>query len=142
MQCPFCDFTCCHQLVFDQHMKGHGGTRVYKCLDCEYTTKNRQKITWHIRIHTGEKPYKCHLCKYACADPSRLKVRVLLGDISYCVCVGWTQTRGRRGSSQAEVLFSVLFCNPHRNGRGADKCGYSMFLLCPLLLQIEEKGDL
>ncbi|XP_064021183.1 zinc finger protein 142 isoform X2 [Pogoniulus pusillus] len=73
LQCPFCDFSCCHQLVFDQHMKGHGGTRVYKCLDCKYTTKNRQKITWHIRIHTGEKPYKCHLCKYACADPSRLK---------------------------------------------------------------------
>ncbi|XP_054031610.1 zinc finger protein 142 [Dryobates pubescens] len=73
LQCPFCDFACCHQLVFDQHMKGHGGTRVYKCLDCKYTTKNRQKITWHIRIHTGEKPYKCHLCKYACADPSRLK---------------------------------------------------------------------
>ncbi|NXH16275.1 ZN142 protein, partial [Bucco capensis] len=73
LQCPFCSFTCCHQLVFDQHVKGHGGTRVYKCLDCEYSTKNRQKITWHIRIHTGEKPYKCHLCKYACADPSRLK---------------------------------------------------------------------
>ncbi|NXC20466.1 ZN142 protein, partial [Corythaeola cristata] len=73
LRCPFCDFTCCHQLVFDQHMKGHGGTRVYKCSDCEYTTKNRQKITWHIRIHTGEKPYKCHLCKYACADPSRLQ---------------------------------------------------------------------
>ncbi|NWW99384.1 ZN142 protein, partial [Caloenas nicobarica] len=73
LRCPFCDFACCHQLVFDQHMKGHGGTRVYKCSDCAYTTKNRQKITWHIRIHTGEKPYKCHLCKYACADPSRLK---------------------------------------------------------------------
>ncbi|XP_016155347.1 PREDICTED: zinc finger protein 142 isoform X3 [Ficedula albicollis] len=73
LHCPFCDFACQHQLVFDQHMKGHGGTRVYKCSDCEYTTKNRQKITWHIRIHTGEKPYKCHLCKYACADPSRLK---------------------------------------------------------------------
>ncbi|NXQ83393.1 ZN142 protein, partial [Nyctibius grandis] len=73
LRCPFCDFACRHQLVFDQHMKGHGGTRVYKCADCEYTTKNRQKITWHIRIHTGEKPYKCHLCKYACADPSRLK---------------------------------------------------------------------
>ncbi|NXX83098.1 ZN142 protein, partial [Urocolius indicus] len=73
LRCPFCDFTCRHQLVFDQHMKGHGGTRVYKCSDCEYTTKNRQKITWHIRIHTGEKPYKCHLCQYACADPSRLK---------------------------------------------------------------------
>ncbi|XP_009954593.1 PREDICTED: zinc finger protein 142-like, partial [Leptosomus discolor] len=78
LQCPFCDFACRHQLVFDQHMKGHGGTRVYKCLDCEYTTKNRQKITWHIRIHTGEKPYKCHLCKYACADPSRLKVTSIL----------------------------------------------------------------
>ncbi|NXA83457.1 ZN142 protein, partial [Thryothorus ludovicianus] len=73
LHCPFCEFACRHQLVFDQHMKGHGGTRVYKCSDCEYTTKNRQKITWHIRIHTGEKPYKCHLCKYACADPSRLK---------------------------------------------------------------------
>ncbi|NXC42454.1 ZN142 protein, partial [Penelope pileata] len=73
LRCPFCDFACRHQLVFDQHMKGHGGTRVYKCSDCEYSTKNRQKITWHIRIHTGEKPYKCHLCKYACADPSRLK---------------------------------------------------------------------
>ncbi|XP_071418405.1 zinc finger protein 142 isoform X3 [Pithys albifrons albifrons] len=73
LRCPFCDFACHHQLVFDQHMKGHGGTRVYKCSDCKYTTKNRQKITWHIRIHTGEKPYKCHLCKYACADPSRLK---------------------------------------------------------------------
>ncbi|NXX21185.1 ZN142 protein, partial [Podargus strigoides] len=85
LRCPFCDFTCRHQLVFDQHMKGHGGTRVYKCSDCEYTTKNKQKITWHIRIHTGEKPYKCHLCKYACADPSRLKVRALPGDISYCI---------------------------------------------------------
>lgn len=73
LRCPFCDFACRHQLVFDQHVKGHGGTRVYKCSDCEYSTKNRQKITWHIRIHTGEKPYKCHLCKYACADPSRLK---------------------------------------------------------------------
>ncbi|NXA32765.1 ZN142 protein, partial [Eudromia elegans] len=73
LRCPFCDFACRHQLVFDQHMKGHGGTRVYKCSDCDYSTKNRQKITWHIRIHTGEKPYKCHLCKYACADPSRLK---------------------------------------------------------------------
>ncbi|NXN79840.1 ZN142 protein, partial [Bombycilla garrulus] len=73
LHCPFCDFACRYQLVFDQHMKGHGGTRMYKCSDCEYTTKNRQKITWHIRIHTGEKPYKCHLCKYACADPSRLK---------------------------------------------------------------------
>ncbi|XP_032046273.1 zinc finger protein 142 isoform X1 [Aythya fuligula] len=73
LRCPFCDFACRHQLVFDQHVKGHGGTRVYKCSDCAYSTKNRQKITWHIRIHTGEKPYKCHLCKYACADPSRLK---------------------------------------------------------------------
>lgn len=81
LQCPFCDFACRHQLVFDQHMKGHGGTRIYKCSDCEYTTKNRQKITWHIRIHTGEKPYKCHLCKYTCADPSRLKVSILLGGL-------------------------------------------------------------
>lgn len=80
LRCPFCDFACRHQLVFDQHMKGHGGTCIYKCSDCEYTTKNRQKITWHIRIHTGEKPYKCHLCKYTCADPSRLKVSILPGD--------------------------------------------------------------
>ncbi|KAM6179130.1 zinc finger protein 142 isoform 2-T2 [Rhynchocyon petersi] len=73
LQCPFCDFTCRHQLVLDHHVKGHGGTRLYKCTDCAYSTKNRQKITWHSRIHTGEKPYRCHLCPYACADPSRLK---------------------------------------------------------------------
>uniref|UniRef100_A0A2K6DK90 Zinc finger protein 142 n=1 Tax=Macaca nemestrina TaxID=9545 RepID=A0A2K6DK90_MACNE len=74
LHCPFCDFTCRHQLVLDHHVKGHGGTRLYKCTDCAYSTKNRQKITWHSRIHTGEKPYHCHLCPYACADPSRLKV--------------------------------------------------------------------
>ncbi|XP_053775051.1 zinc finger protein 142 isoform X1 [Desmodus rotundus] len=73
LSCPFCDFTCRHQLVLDHHVKGHGGTRLYKCTDCAYSTKNRQKITWHSRIHTGEKPYRCHLCSYACADPSRLK---------------------------------------------------------------------
>uniref|UniRef100_A0A8C5LA93 Zinc finger protein 142 n=1 Tax=Jaculus jaculus TaxID=51337 RepID=A0A8C5LA93_JACJA len=73
LHCPFCDFTCRHQLVLDHHVKGHGGTRLYKCTDCAYSTKNRQKITWHSRIHTGEKPYHCHLCSYACADPSRLK---------------------------------------------------------------------
>uniref|UniRef100_A0A673T9P1 Zinc finger protein 142 n=1 Tax=Suricata suricatta TaxID=37032 RepID=A0A673T9P1_SURSU len=73
LRCPFCDFTCHHQLVLDHHVKGHGGTRLYKCTDCAYSTKNRQKITWHSRIHTGEKPYRCHLCPYACADPSRLK---------------------------------------------------------------------
>ncbi|XP_005991822.1 zinc finger protein 142 isoform X2 [Latimeria chalumnae] len=72
-KCSFCGFSCCHQLVFDYHMKAHGGTRMYKCTDCDYTTKNKQKITWHIRIHTGEKPYKCNTCSYACADPSRLK---------------------------------------------------------------------
>ncbi|CAO2624992.1 Zinc finger protein 142 [Lemmus lemmus] len=71
--CPFCDFSCRHQLVLDHHVKGHGGTRLYKCTDCAYSTRNRQKITWHSRIHTGEKPYRCHLCSYACADPSRLK---------------------------------------------------------------------
>ncbi|XP_053453938.1 zinc finger protein 142 isoform X3 [Nycticebus coucang] len=73
LRCPFCDFACRHQLVLDHHVKGHGGTRLYKCTDCAYSTKNRQKITWHSRIHTGEKPYHCHLCSYACADPSRLK---------------------------------------------------------------------
>jgi hypothetical protein len=77
--CPFCDFACRHQLVLDHHVKGHGGTRLYKCTDCAYSTKNRQKITWHSRIHTGEKPYHCHLCAYACADPSRLKVRFCKG---------------------------------------------------------------
>uniref|UniRef100_A0A4W3I0P4 Zinc finger protein 142 n=1 Tax=Callorhinchus milii TaxID=7868 RepID=A0A4W3I0P4_CALMI len=64
---------CRHQLVYEQHVRGHGGTRLYKCTDCDYTTRNRQKITWHSRIHTGEKPYKCRVCSYACADPSRLK---------------------------------------------------------------------
>ncbi|KAM3916777.1 zinc finger protein 142 [Leptodactylus fuscus] len=73
LRCPFCSFSCRHQLVYDHHVKGHGATRVYKCSDCDYSTRNKQKITWHSRIHTGEKPYKCHLCSYACADPSRLK---------------------------------------------------------------------
>ncbi|XP_040214111.1 LOW QUALITY PROTEIN: zinc finger protein 142 [Rana temporaria] len=73
LRCPFCSFSCRHQLVYDHHVKGHGATRVYKCSDCEYSTRNKQKITWHSRIHTGEKPYKCHLCTYACGDPSRLK---------------------------------------------------------------------
>nr|DBA19635.1 TPA: hypothetical protein GDO54_015438 [Pyxicephalus adspersus] len=73
LRCPFCSFSCHHQLVYDHHVKGHGATRVYKCSDCDYSTKNKQKITWHSRIHTGEKPYKCHLCTYACGDPSRLK---------------------------------------------------------------------
>ncbi|XP_063789966.1 zinc finger protein 142 isoform X2 [Pseudophryne corroboree] len=73
LRCPFCSFSCRHQLVYDHHVKSHGATRVYKCSDCEYSTRNKQKITWHSRIHTGEKPYKCHLCTYACADPSRLK---------------------------------------------------------------------
>ncbi|KAG8544856.1 hypothetical protein GDO81_021722, partial [Engystomops pustulosus] len=73
LRCPFCSFSCRHQLVYDHHVKGHGATRVYKCSDCDYRTRNKQKITWHSRIHTGEKPYKCHLCTYACADPSRLK---------------------------------------------------------------------
>ncbi|XP_040297194.1 zinc finger protein 142 [Bufo bufo] len=73
LRCPFCSFSCRHQLVYDHHVKGHGATRVYKCSDCKYSTRNKQKITWHSRVHTGEKPYKCHLCTYACADPSRLK---------------------------------------------------------------------
>ncbi|XP_069838345.1 zinc finger protein 142 isoform X2 [Dendropsophus ebraccatus] len=73
LRCPFCSFSCHHQLVYDHHVKGHGATRIYKCSDCEYSTRNKQKITWHSRIHTGEKPYKCHLCSYTCADPSRLK---------------------------------------------------------------------
>ncbi|KAM4626597.1 zinc finger protein 142 [Discoglossus pictus] len=73
LRCPFCSFSCRHKLVYDHHVKGHGGTRVYKCSDCDYNTRNKQKITWHSRIHTGEKPYRCHLCIYACADPSRLK---------------------------------------------------------------------
>ncbi|KAG9472418.1 hypothetical protein GDO78_019716 [Eleutherodactylus coqui] len=73
LNCPFCSFSCRHQLVYDHHVKGHGATHIYKCSDCEYSTRNKQKITWHSRIHTGEKPYKCHLCTYACADPSRLK---------------------------------------------------------------------
>ncbi|XP_069588832.1 zinc finger protein 142 [Ranitomeya imitator] len=73
LRCPFCSFSCRHELVYDHHVKSHGATRVYKCADCDYSTRNKQKITWHSRIHTGEKPYKCHLCTYACADPSRLK---------------------------------------------------------------------
>ncbi|XP_015214721.2 zinc finger protein 142 isoform X1 [Lepisosteus oculatus] len=73
LKCAACGFSCRHQLVFEQHVRSHGGTRLYKCTDCQYSTRNRQKITWHIRIHTGEKPYHCEQCSYACADPSRLK---------------------------------------------------------------------
>ncbi|MBN3314501.1 ZN142 protein, partial [Atractosteus spatula] len=73
LKCAACGFSCRHQLVFEQHVRSHGGTRIYKCTDCQYSTRNRQKITWHIRIHTGEKPYHCEQCSYACADPSRLK---------------------------------------------------------------------
>ncbi|XP_028663081.1 zinc finger protein 142 [Erpetoichthys calabaricus] len=73
LKCAACEFACSHQLVFEQHVRSHGGTRLYKCNDCQYTTRNRQKITWHMRIHTGEKPYQCSQCSYACADPSRLK---------------------------------------------------------------------
>lgn len=73
LKCAACGFACRHQLVFEQHVRSHGGTRLYKCTDCQYSTRNRQKITWHTRIHTGEKPYRCEQCSYACADPSRLK---------------------------------------------------------------------
>ncbi|XP_041940358.1 zinc finger protein 142 isoform X1 [Alosa sapidissima] len=73
LKCEVCGFACRHQLVFEQHIRSHGGTRLYKCTDCQYSTRNRQKITWHIRIHTGEKPYHCEQCSYSCAEPSRLK---------------------------------------------------------------------
>ncbi|XP_076858544.1 zinc finger protein 142 [Brachyhypopomus gauderio] len=73
LRCDVCGFSCSHQLVFDQHVRSHGGTCLYKCTECDFSTRNRQKITWHIRIHTGEKPYHCEKCSYTCADPSRLK---------------------------------------------------------------------
>lgn len=137
LRCPFCDFSCCHQLVFDQHMKGHGGTRVYKCLDCEYTTKNRQKITWHIRIHTGEKPYKCHLCKYACADPSRLKVRALRGNRGFILLhlrgLGWIQTRGTgKEDDSPKERFCPLSSFVARTAiGGADKTHVGTVCFCP-----------
>lgn len=74
LKCSTCQFACRHQLVLEQHLRLHGGKRVYKCADCDYSTQNKQKITWHIRIHTGEKPYSCEQCSYTCTDPSRLKV--------------------------------------------------------------------
>ncbi|XP_043104313.1 LOW QUALITY PROTEIN: zinc finger protein 142 [Puntigrus tetrazona] len=73
LKCDVCGFSCTHQVVFDQHVRSHGGTCLFKCTECEFSTRNKQKITWHIRIHTGEKPYRCEKCSYACADPSRLK---------------------------------------------------------------------
>ncbi|XP_072541724.1 zinc finger protein 142 [Salminus brasiliensis] len=73
LKCDICGFSCFHQLVFDQHIRSHGGTCLYKCTECDFSTRNRQKITWHMRIHTGEKPYRCEKCSYTCADPSRLK---------------------------------------------------------------------
>lgn len=76
LKCNTCQFVCRHQLVLEQHLRLHGGKRLYKCSDCEYSTRNKQKITWHIRIHTGEKPYSCEQCSYTCTDPSRLKVHL------------------------------------------------------------------
>ncbi|XP_062862385.1 zinc finger protein 142 [Trichomycterus rosablanca] len=73
LKCDICSFACVHQLVFDQHVRSHGGTCHYKCTECDFSTRNKLKITWHIRIHTGEKPYRCDKCDYTCADPSRLK---------------------------------------------------------------------
>nr|XP_020477263.1 zinc finger protein 142 isoform X2 [Monopterus albus]XP_020477264.1 zinc finger protein 142 isoform X2 [Monopterus albus]XP_020477265.1 zinc finger protein 142 isoform X2 [Monopterus albus]XP_020477266.1 zinc finger protein 142 isoform X2 [Monopterus albus] len=76
LRCSSCKFACQHQLVLEQHLRSHGGKRLYKCTDCEYSTPNKQKITWHIRIHTGEKPYSCEQCSYTCTDPSRLKLHM------------------------------------------------------------------
>uniref|UniRef100_UPI0037E9AC1B zinc finger protein 142 n=1 Tax=Semicossyphus pulcher TaxID=241346 RepID=UPI0037E9AC1B len=76
LRCSACQFACRHQLVLEQHLRSHGGKRLYKCTDCEYSTRNKQKITWHIRIHTGEKPYSCEQCSYTCTDPSRLKLHM------------------------------------------------------------------
>ncbi|XP_030199294.1 zinc finger protein 142 [Gadus morhua] len=76
LKCSHCEFSCRHQLVLEQHLRSHGGTRLYKCTDCKYTTRNKQKITWHIRIHTGEKPYSCEQCSYTCSDPFRLKIHM------------------------------------------------------------------
>ncbi|XP_035459998.1 zinc finger protein 142 isoform X2 [Scophthalmus maximus] len=76
LRCSTCQFACWHQLVLEQHLRSHGGRRLYKCRDCVYSTRNKQKITWHIRIHTGEKPYSCEQCSYNCTDPSRLKLHM------------------------------------------------------------------
>ncbi|KAK2839489.1 hypothetical protein Q5P01_013229 [Channa striata] len=76
LKCSACQFACQHQLVLEQHLRSHGGKRLYKCSECKYSTANKQKITWHIRIHTGEKPYSCEQCSYTCTDPSRLKLHM------------------------------------------------------------------
>uniref|UniRef100_A0A8C6TBD7 Zinc finger protein 142 n=1 Tax=Neogobius melanostomus TaxID=47308 RepID=A0A8C6TBD7_9GOBI len=73
LKCSQCGFTCRHQLVLEQHLRSHGGKRVYKCTQCEYSSVNKQKMTWHVRTHTGDKPYSCEECSYTCAEPSRLK---------------------------------------------------------------------
>ncbi|XP_076016603.1 zinc finger protein 142 [Genypterus blacodes] len=76
LRCSSCSFSCRHQLVFEQHLRSHGGKRVYRCTDCLYSTHNKQKITRHLRIHTGEKPYSCERCSYTCTEPSRLKLHM------------------------------------------------------------------
>ncbi|XP_061923533.1 zinc finger protein 142 isoform X1 [Entelurus aequoreus] len=76
LRCSNCPFACQHPLVLEQHLRSHGGKRMYKCSDCKYSTGNKQKMTWHVRIHTGEKPYRCEHCSYACIDPSRLKLHM------------------------------------------------------------------
>lgn len=74
LRCNSCEFACRHPLVLEQHLRSHGGNRLYKCADCSFSTQNKQKMTWHLRIHTGEKPYGCEQCRYTCTDPLRLKV--------------------------------------------------------------------
>lgn len=73
LKCSQCVFTCRHQLVLEQHLRSHGGKRLYKCTQCEYSSVNKQKMTWHVRTHTGDKPYSCEECSYMCTEPSRLK---------------------------------------------------------------------
>lgn len=74
LRCGSCQFACRHPLVLEQHLRSHGGRRLYRCAACAFCSHNRQKMTWHLRIHTGEKPYGCERCRYTCADPFRLKV--------------------------------------------------------------------
>lgn len=75
LRCNTCEFACRHQLVLEQHLRSHGGSRLYKCTDCGFSTRNKQKMSWHLRVHTGEKPYGCEQCSYTCSEPLRLKVR-------------------------------------------------------------------
>ncbi|XP_034042739.1 zinc finger protein 142 isoform X2 [Thalassophryne amazonica] len=123
LKCSSCQFACRHHLVLEQHLRSHGGKRLYRCIECKYSTRNKQKIIWHIRKHTGEKPYRCHQCTYSCADPARLKLHMrvhreekkyLCPDCGY-KCKWATQLKYHMTKHTGEKPYACDDCNYRTN---------------------------